>query len=245
MRFALIKRITRFLQLTYYTIVMYFITHTIVFMLFPIWFILTFFRPKVICLLKPRFCWLLLKIVNKEVKISGLNNIEEGKNYLVISNYPSFHTGFMLMRLFPKAYIVAHSFMSKVPIISHMLQRNGFIYAHHKGFCKTKRAMNEIVYRSNDSSIIILPEGKRTHDGNIQEFKRGFLYILRHSSLDLLPITLNGFYKLKPVNRFYMEPDTELEIIIHKPINRATIQTLNDEQLATVIRNTIEGLYKQ
>ena len=224
---------------------MYFITHAIVFILFPIWFILTFFRPKVIRFLKPLFCRLLLTIVNKDVKVFGLNKIERSKHYLIVSNYPSFHAGFMLMMLFPHAFIVAHPFMSKVPLISFMLKRNGFIYAHHKDYCRTKQTINEIIGRSKGSSIIILPEGKRTHDGNIKEFKRGFLYILRNTSLDLLPITLNGFYMLKPVNRFYMEPDTELEIIIHKPINQSAIETLSDKQLLAVARTPIEGSYKQ
>ncbi len=240
-----LNRIVRFTRLGYYTMVMYLITHTVVLIVFPIWFILTFSRPKVICFFKPFFCRLLLTIVNKDVKVSGLNNIEGGKHYLIVSNYPSFHAGFMLMMLFPHAFIVAHSFMSKVPLISYMLKRNSFVYAHHKSYRRTKQAINEIIFRSKGSSIIMLPEGKRTHDGNIQEFKRGFLYILRHSSLDLLPITLNGFYKLKPVNRFYMEPDTQLEIIIHRPINQSTIKILSDKQLLTVIRNPIEGLYRR
>jgi len=223
---------------------MYLVTHAIAFTLFPVWSVYTFFSPKGICKLKQRFGRLLLAIVHKEVKVSGFDNAEEGKHYLIVANYPSFHTGFMLMMLFPEASIVAHSFMAKVPIINNMLKRNGFIYAHHRGFRRTKQAISEVIWRSESSSIIMLPEGKRTHNGRIQEFKRGFLHILRRSSLDLLPVTLNGFYKLKPVNRLYMNPDTELEVIIQKPITHSTIKALNDEQLLTATLSSIEGSYK-
>jgi 1-acyl-sn-glycerol-3-phosphate acyltransferase len=223
---------------------MYLVTHIIVFTLSPLWFVRTFLSPESVHTLKERFGKLLLVIVNKRVTVLGLDNVEEGKHYLIVANYPSFHTGFMLMMLFPEASIIAHAFMSKVPILGNMLKRNGIIYAHRTGFRKTKHAISVMIERGDSSSIIILPEGKRTPDGLIQEFKRGFIYILRRSSLDLLPVTLSGFYRLKPLNRPYMDPDTELEVIIHKPISQSTIRALNDEQLLTATLSSIEGSYK-
>ena len=148
------------------------------------------------------------------------------------------------MMLFPEASIAVHAFMSRVPLLSNMLRQNGFIYTHRKGFRRTKHVINTIIERSECSSIIILPEGKRTPDGRIQEFKRGFIHVLRHSSLDLLPVTLSGFYRLKPVNRLYMDPDTDLEVIIQKPITQSTIKSLNDEKLLAATLSAIEGTYR-
>jgi 1-acyl-sn-glycerol-3-phosphate acyltransferase len=161
-----------------------------------------------------------------------------------MANYPIFHTGFMLLMLFPGVSIVVYSFMSSMPMLSNMLIRNGFIYAHTKGVRRTKHAINAVIESGKISSTIILPEGKRAPDGQIQEFKRGFIHILRHSLLDLLPVTLSGFYHLKPVNRLYINPDTELEVIIKKPISHSIIKALNDEQLLAEILNAIEGFNK-
>jgi len=223
---------------------MYLVTHISVFTLFPLWFVFTFLQPESIQILKERFGLLLLAIVNKQVTVSGLDNIQEDKHYLIVANYPSFHTGFMLMMLFPKASIVVHAFMSKVPMISTMLKRNGFIYAHRTGLHKIRHTMSVIIKRCESSSIIILPEGKRTQDGQIQAFQRGFIHIIRKSSIDLLPITLSGFYSLKPINRFYLDPDTELKVIIHKPIVQSDIQNLSNEQLLKLTVNTIKGSYE-
>jgi hypothetical protein len=49
---------------------------------------------------------------------------------------------------------------------------------------------------------------------------------------------------LKPVKRLYLDPDTKLEVIIHKPISQSTIKALNDEQLLKMAINTLEGSYK-
>jgi len=223
---------------------MYMGTHTIVLTLFPVWFAFTIVNPEYVPRLKKRFGQLLFVILHKKLAISGFDNVNVGKRYLIVANYPSGYAGFVLMMLFPEASIIVHAFISKVPMLSKMLSRNGFIYAYQRGHRKIKNAINSIIETSLVGSIIILPEGKRTSDGEIQEFKSGVIHILRNSSLDLLPVTLSGFYRLKPMNRLYLEPDTELEVTIHKPINQSDIRILDDAQLLIALRNIIESCYK-
>lgn len=38
--------------------------------------------------------------------------------------------------------------------------------------------------------------------------------------MELLPFTLRGFYTLKPLKRLYVDPDSILEVVVHKPIDR-------------------------
>jgi len=240
----MISKIKRFFRIGYFTVVMYVGTHAIVFLLFPIWFVLTLFNPASISKLKELFGKLLFIILHKRIEVTGLDNLDKNKRYLIVANYPSGYAGFVMMMLFPKASVMAHSFMSKVPIISNMLSRNGFIYAHRTGYQKTKHLISQMIERSKSDSIVILPEGRITRDAEIHEFKRGFLLILRQSSLDLLPITLSGFYTLKAFMRPYVDPDTELRVNIHEPIIQDTIRTITDEQLLSAVQNTIEGSYK-
>lgn len=134
--------------------------------------------------------------------------------------------------------------MDKVPIVSAILTRCGFIYAYKQGFRKIKDFTRLTNLRGQTSSIIILPEGKSSRDGRIHEFKRGFIYIARHNSLDLLPVTLNGFNKLKPMGRPYLDPDTALEVVIHKPVTTPTVKALDDEQLLWIILGSIKDSYK-
>jgi len=145
---------------------------------------------------------MLFTIIGQRLKVLGLENLEPGKNYLVVSNYPGSYAGFALMNVFPEASII------------------------------------------ENKSIIILPEGGRSPDGRIHMFKRGFIYILRHSSMALLPVTLRGFYSLKPMKRVYLDPDSELEVVIHKPVSHSDVKSLNDEVLLKLTVDTIEGAYK-
>ncbi len=236
-------------RITFYTFSMYVVTHIIVFTLLPIGLmVLTLDRKhshqNKIYEYKVRFVDWLLKIVRKQLVIRGLENVEDEKNYLIVANYPSFYTGFVLMKVFPKALIVVHAFMARIPVMGHFLKRVGTTFVDSKGPRSTKKVIDRMLREHKGRSIIILPEGQRTYDGQIKRFKQGFTYILRNSSLDLLPITLNGFYQLKPINRKYIDPDAKLEFIVHKPISNAVIRDMDDEEIINMTIAIISESYR-
>jgi 1-acyl-sn-glycerol-3-phosphate acyltransferase len=187
---------------------------------------------------------MLFTIIGQRLKVSGLENLEPGKNYVIVSNYPGSYAGFALMNIFPEASILVHSFLSKVPIVGLLLRGTGATFVQQKRFGRTRHAIDETIKRIENRSIIILPEGGRSPDGKIHQFKRGFIYILRHSSMDLLPITLRGFYTLKPKNRPYLDPDSELECVIHKPISYSDLESLDNRVLLKTTLDIIESAYK-
>lgn len=241
-----LKRLAR---VAFFTFSMYVVTHIIVFSVLPIGImVMTLDRKRSYqnkaYEYKVRFADWLLKIIRKSVSVSGLRHYEKGKDYLIVANYPSFYTGFLLMKLFPKALIVVHAFMSKMPVLGNLLKQVGAIFVDSKGPKSTKQAIDRMLKQYAGNSIIILPEGQRTESGEIQRFKRGFIYILKHSSLDLLPVTLNGFYQLKPVNRKYLDPDADLQIIVHKPISNETARNMGDEELVEMTMNIIRESYR-
>lgn len=225
---------------------MYVVTHLVVFSLFPVGLMLTTLDGKNSYRIKVHFAELLFKIVGKRVIVSGLENVEPEKSYVIVANYPSFYTAFILMKLFPNASIVVHDFISRVPIWSYFMKQLGAIFVNPKGkgFRRTKRTIDRMLVENGGKSIIILPEGQRCNDGQIKTFKRGFIYILRHSTLDLLPVTLRGFYRLKPINRMYLDPDAEPEVIVHQPIGNSLATGMSDNELLEMTVGLIKGAYE-
>ena len=238
-------KVRRFGRILAYTISMFLVTHLIVFFyLFPIGTVRIIINPKNSHNIKKSITGLLFRIIGKRLKVLGWENIDPEKNYLIVSNYPGSYAGFALMNVFPDASILVHSFLSRVPIVGFLLKSTGAIFVQQKKFRKTKRAIDDALQQGKDKSIIILPEGGRSPDGSIHTYKRGFLYILRNSSMDLLPVTLSGFYRLKPLKRPYLDPDSDLEIVIHKPIDHSVVQGLENERLLKLTVETIKELYR-
>ena len=69
-------------------------------------------------------------------------------------------------------------------------------------------------------------------------------YLFRTREIDILPVTLNGFYDLKPKNRFYIDFGSRLEVIVHKPISREELLGLSDKEIIHKVRNVIESAHK-
>jgi len=224
---------------------MFLVTHLIVFLfLFPIGTPLIVINSRNAPRIKKSVTGMLFTVIGQRLKVSGLENLEPGKNYVIVSNYPGSYAGFALMNVFPEASILVHAFLSKVPIVGVLLRATGATFVQQKRFGGSRQAIDETLKRIENRSIIILPEGGRSPDGKIHKFKRGFIYILRHSSMDLLPVTLRGFYTLKPRNRPYLDPDSELECVIHKPISHSDLRSLDNKTLLKTTLDIIESAYK-
>lgn len=91
-------------------------------------------------------------------------------------------------------------------------------------------------------SIAIFPEGTRTLDGKLNAFYRGFIHLLRATENDILPVTLNGFYKLKPKNRFSIDFGSKLEAVIHSPLNGKEMALKTDKEILDRVTEIIESV---
>ena len=224
---------------------MYFVTHLIVFLyLFPIGTIRILFNPAYAPRLRKQITGLLFTIIGQRLQVIGLNNIDKDKRYVIVSNYPGSYAGLALMNLFPDASILVHSFLYRVPLVGFFLKSTGAVFVQQKKFGKTKRMIDQGLDQIKDRSIIILPEGGRSPDGSIRKFKHGFVYVLRNSEMELLRVTLSGFHTLKPLKRPYLDPDSKLQVLIHKPIDRSMIDNLNNEILRILTTEIIGKAYE-
>lgn len=235
----------RLIRIVLLTLSMYIVTHLFVFIFLPFAILISYVDSDRIPALKQWFTKVLFAIVGKKLKVSGFDNVRPDHSYIIISNYPSFYAGFALIGVFPRASIVVHAFLRKIPLLSQVLNRVGTIFVKPGRAGHGRKAIDFHLTEGDIApSIIILPEGARTPDGKIHRFRRGFLYILRQTSLDLLPVTFNGLYQLKPIRRLHIDPDAEPELIIHEPISSSTIAQFSDSELLTKVQSIIGNIYK-
>jgi len=103
--------------------------------------------------------------------------------------------------------------------------------------------IEQLVQKSKQQTVAIFPEGTRTLNGRINTFYRGFIYLYRTRNLEILPVTLNGFYDLKPKNRLYINFGSKLDVIIHKPIKREVLADKSDIEIIDTVKGIIESAY--
>ena len=236
---------TRVVRIILTTISLYLVTHLFVFTVLPFAIILCYLDRERIPAIKQWFVKYIFAIVGMRLKVSGHNNYSPERRYVIVSNYPSGYAGFALMGEFPHASLVAHAFLRRIPLIRQALKMIGVIFVQPGSAGRGIKAIDLYLDEHDDvSSIIILPEGRPARDGKIHRFRRGFVLIQRQTSCDVLPITLNGLFQLKPFGRLYADPDAKTEMVIHPAIRASIASQMRDEELIRLVRDTVENSYR-
>lgn len=180
-------------------------------------------------------------LMGKRVHIEGKQHMLKGKKYILLANHTSMFDIMAIMSFNPHVSWFGRERLLKVPIFGMMLKTIDYIPMRMANIRNTKQMMEQLVEKSSDKTVAIFPEGTRTKDGKLNPFYRGFIYLLRATETDILPVTLNGFFTLKPKNRFHINFKSKLEVIIHEPISSQTLLPLEDKVIIDRVRTVIES----
>jgi len=148
------------------------------------------------------------------------------------------------MSFYPGVSWFGHERLLKVPLFGKILKMTDYVPFKEPTYRNTKKMIEQLKEKSKYQSVAIFPEGTRTLDGKINLFYKGFIYLFRTSEIGILPVTLNGFYKLKPKNRSYINFGAKLNVIIHKPIKREELADKSDNEIIDMVKEVIESAYE-
>ena len=172
-------------------------------------------------------------------------NIEKGEKYILVANHSSLFDITAVMSFYRGVSWFGHERLLRVPLFSQILRMTDYVPFQKPTVKNTKEMLKQLIEKSKKQTVAIFPEGTRTLTGDINDFYRGFIYLFRSSEVGILPVTLNGFYKLKPKNRSYINFNSKLEIIIHKSIKREDLILKSDEEIIAIVKTIIESAYKK
>jgi 1-acyl-sn-glycerol-3-phosphate acyltransferase len=182
-------------------------------------------------------------IMGKKFRVFGKENIQKGAKYILVANHASLFDIVAITSFFPGISWFGHERLLKVPVFSSMLKLMDYVPFKEPTYRNTKQMIDQLIHKSGFQSVAIFPEGTRTLNGKINQFFRGFIYLFRTRNIEILPVTLNGFYKLKPKNRFYINFDSKLDVVIHKPIRIEELTGKNDLEIIETVKTVIESAY--
>ena len=183
-------------------------------------------------------------IMGKKLRIKGKRNIARRGKYILIANHSSLFDIMAIMAFYPGVSWFGHERLLKVPVFNQILKMTNYVPMRAANISNTKVMIDQLVAKSKGQTIAIFPEGTRSLDGNIQAFFRGFIQVLKASEIDVLPVTLNGFFSLKPKNRFYINFNSRISVIIHPPVDKASLVDKSDAEIIEVVKNIIESAYQ-
>jgi 1-acyl-sn-glycerol-3-phosphate acyltransferase len=142
--------------------------------------------------------WLLIHSVYRLRKV-GLEHIPDEGPALVVCNHVSYVDALVISAgcRRPIRWVMYHQIF-KIPVLSFVFRtaRAIPIAPAHEDAEMLERAYDAIARELADGQLVgIFPEGKLTSDGEMNEFRSGFLKILERTPVPVVPMALSGLWR--------------------------------------------------
>jgi 1-acyl-sn-glycerol-3-phosphate acyltransferase len=186
--------------------------------------------------------WSLLNIYlsGTRVKLKGRTKIDPRRTYIVMANHQSLFDVWALIGKLPLQirWIVKKELRS-VPLFGYALERMGHIYIDRKHPQKAyQRLKTKAAGLHKGSSVVIFPEGTRSPDGLLRDFRLGGATMALTSGINILPVTVNGGRFALPKGTLGLMPG-KMEIIIGAPIDPTPYQPDQARELMNAVKAAV------
>jgi len=183
--------------------------------LFPGWIAWT-------CTLLTRGMLYIIFRIIVQLKIFGMNNLPRGEAFILCSNHGSYLDGFLIAVSVP-AWLKKHMFFLAfrgyfdVLVIRNIVKLIRIIPIDPAA--RLVDAMQACAYILRNGKVAcIFPEGGRSIDGEIKEFKKGIGILAKELSIRLVPVYIKGSYESWPRTNRFPRPHP-IKIVFGRPHN--------------------------
>ena len=185
----------------------------------------------------------LFKILFIRVEVIGYENIESGKTYLFMANHTSIFDIPILGGFIPtfvRGIEAKRQF--KWPLYGWTVKRLGNIPIERNNVQNSIKSIRFAAKKiQNGLSIIVLPEGHRTLDGKLRQFKKLPFYLAKQAKVDIIPIGISGLFTLNRKATYLITP-TPVKIKFGELISKETITNLTEVEIRDFVKEKIQNL---
>ncbi len=171
----------------------------------------------------------LLKVAGVKVTVHGLENIPKDKNVLYIGN----HQGNFDIPIY----------MSQIPGVRTWMEYMYCVFMDRSNIRKAGEAIIEgIKILKKGHSIVIFPEGTRSKGDKMGEFKAGSFKLATKSKVPIVPVTMNGSYKIMETSKkkWIVKP-AHVDLYIHPAIETANLSKEEQDELPKMVYEIIKS----
>jgi 1-acyl-sn-glycerol-3-phosphate acyltransferase len=178
------------------------------------------------------------------VKASGLEKIAPDGSYIFVANHLSYMDTPVVLANIPVQFrFLAKSGLFRIPLLGTHLRRAGHIPVPRDDARAAVKTMNTAaqVMRERGISLLIFPEGGRSHTGELASFKEGAAYIAIRAGVQLVPIALKGTREVLPFGSGHVRSGW-VTMRVGDPIPTDQIQLRDRGRITAELRDRIASM---
>lgn len=178
------------------------------------------------------------------LEVEGLENIAPGRHYIFCPNHLSYTDTPVLLASLPVNFrFMAKRELFKIPFLGTHLQRAGHISVPLEDPRASIKALSHAARIINERriSVLIFPEGGRSENGELQEFKEGAAYTAIKAGVAVIPVALCGTREILPMHSLHVRGG-KVRVRIGDPIETSSLKMHDRGELTSQIRSQIVAL---
>lgn len=178
-----------------------------------------------------------------KVAVRGMDRFDHRANYVMVSNHVSLMDAPAIVSLAPqKIRFVAKRSLFYVPVFGQALLAAGNIPVDRARAGSAARRLSEAAHRvGREISLLYFPEGTRSPDGTLQEFKKGAAVMAIQAQVSVLPIAVAGTRDVLPKGSRDVHPGT-VGVAFGEPIEVAGRSLRDRDELNRLLHAAVEKL---
>jgi len=182
-------------------------------------------RARFVIFLFCSFLRLLFKLFFR-LKVKGLENLPQDKAFIFCPNHVSYLDGFIVNSVLPnkmvmRVFSIGFKAYFDAPIVRNLTKIGRLVVIDRAG--QLTQALQVSAYILKQGKIATLfPEGARSIDGKVKEFRKGVGILAKELNVPLVPVYLDGVYEAWPRTRKFprLHP---MSITFGKPYGAKTL----------------------
>ena len=179
-------------------------------------------------------------ICGVRVRIQGLEKMSPDMNYVFLSNHQGNFDAPVLLHALPRDIraLIKKEMMS-IPVLSWVMKKAQFVPIERTNPKKARSAIQlgaRLLMEGN--SFMAFPEGTRSRDGSLGEFKKGVFIMAITAQTPIIPITIRNSAKIQPPGKYGIKSG-QIDVILHDPIATTGMNLDDRDQLIQRTRAAI------
>ena len=182
----------------------------------------------------------ILWISGVKVTVKGLEKLNSNQSYIYMANHQSNYDIPVLLGKLPVQFRwLAKAELFRIPIFGRAMQGCGYISIDRSNRKRAFKSLTEAAQTIRDgTSVMIFPEGTRSYDGKLKDFKKGGFILSVDAGVPIVPIIIRGTWPIMPRTRLRIEP-APVTIEIQDPIETKDFSRRTKDELIKKIRETM------
>ncbi len=184
---------------------------------------------------------IILFISGVKYTVKGLENLDRKGHYVFTANHESAFDIPLAFAVLPYQMApISKIELRKIPIFGWAMIMAKHVFVdrrnHEKAIAALRKASHSL--KKNPRSVLVFPEGTRSKDGKIHEFKRGGLILAMEAGIPVVPVAMCGTANVITKGSWTIN-SAPVEIRIGKPVSTEGVSHQDRKPFTASIREKV------